>query len=288
MTGLPAPGLMLGHSGFPGWYPGQELAFRQVMDWIADPDRRYLCAAIPTGSGKSLLAAMAARASGRRGVVLTATKGLQDQLLRDFYEIGMVDVRGQNNYPCVVDVERQRSADDGPCHSGLHCPHQLQGCPYYDQLRRATASDLVVTNYSYYLAQTTTQHGLGDVPLLILDEADQAFHTIESHFTTTLRRADLEPLGILFPQSPENWTEWKRWAFRAHARLQHLERMAKQEIAAEYGDVKRIPAQAMRSLRMIARAAQRLQVVAASIGDWVWELTPVGYRFVPVWPGEYA
>ena len=118
---LPTPEQILGHPKFPTWYPGQDHIYSLFMDWMGS-DKRFLCASISTGSGKSLLAALLTSTSGRRAVTLTATKGLQTQLLGDFSDVlGMEDIRGQNSYSCMLVPET--NVDEGPCHAGAWCPH---------------------------------------------------------------------------------------------------------------------------------------------------------------------
>jgi Rad3-related DNA helicase len=54
----------------------------------------------PTGWGKSPVIVADALRSGEPSAIVTATRGLQDQYLNDFKSIGMVDLRGRNNYAC--------------------------------------------------------------------------------------------------------------------------------------------------------------------------------------------
>ena len=107
---------MLGHPKFTDWYYGQDRIFSHIMDWATSKTPgtpKFMCAAIPTGSGKSLMAVLTARMSGMRSAYLTATKGLQEQLTSDFERIGMVDIRGQNSYTCRL------SQDPGPVVAGM-------------------------------------------------------------------------------------------------------------------------------------------------------------------------
>ena len=102
---LPSPKLMLGlgpdGDAFGSWYAGQDVVMAQILDWLTNGPK-FLCAGLPTGVGKSLMAALVATLSHRRTAVLTATKGLQDQFMTDFHPVGFRDIRGQNAYPCVA------------------------------------------------------------------------------------------------------------------------------------------------------------------------------------------
>jgi superfamily II DNA or RNA helicase len=81
---LPSPGTLLGlkNDQFLFWYPGQAEAFNYAMNWYYSP-ARFLGLSLPTGSGKTLVALLLARLTGTRTCILTATKGLQTQYLRD-------------------------------------------------------------------------------------------------------------------------------------------------------------------------------------------------------------
>jgi len=205
---LPSPSDLLGAGQFHDWYPGQYDLLRQCLDWYHSP-ARFLGVAVPTGSGKSLSALLLSKLSETRTVILTATKGLQDQYLKDALPVGGAVVKGQNNFPCIL--VNGLNADEGPCHDGLPCSLKQQ-CPYRVQLARALDSKLVITNYAYWLAQTNFSTGLGDVGLLICDEAHLAFSAMENYLTIFLSSLDLQPLGIGFPSDADQWGVWRSWA----------------------------------------------------------------------------
>lgn len=190
---LPPPSHLIGHPRFSSWYPGQDKAAAQIISWLGS-DKRFLCAPIPTGLGKSLLGTIAAVLYGRRTVTLTVTKGLQDQMMRDFSYLGLVDIKGQNSYQCIQNP--LISVDVGMCHTGRECDLKSR-CLYYSHLADAKSSSLVVTNYAYWLAQNEYGGGLklGDVEdhkLLIMDEAHLARKALESHLTTTMTYSELD------------------------------------------------------------------------------------------------
>jgi len=157
---LPTPNLILNHPKFDHWYPGQEEALVSILEWLRNDSKRFLCASMPTGSGKSLLAVLSQVLGSRRTAVLTVTKGLQGQLTQDFEQSGMVDIRGQNSYLCNLEADGETSVEDGPCHGGWNC---TTPCTYFSRLYQAQQSNLLVTNYSYYLAQTHYGTGLRDI-----------------------------------------------------------------------------------------------------------------------------
>jgi len=93
--------------------PGQEAMARAVATALSE--RRHLVVQAGTGTGKSLAYLVPAALSGRRVVVATATKALQDQLAQnDLPQVAAVlgsrfsfaVLKGRNNYLC-----RQRALE---------------------------------------------------------------------------------------------------------------------------------------------------------------------------------
>ena len=106
---------------FTGWRPGQEGA---ILDAV-ECNRRFLANSMPTGWGKSLWYIAVAKLLDYRVCILTSTKALQDQLLHDFSDIGLVDIRGRGNYECCLGAGYT-------CDEGRHakCPRkQTTRCP---------------------------------------------------------------------------------------------------------------------------------------------------------------
>ena len=127
---LPLPSQLLGKSQFNEGHSGQEDAIEAVYDWYRGP-KRFMGLSAPTGSGKSLIAMASGRLSGGRVRGLPHTKGLQDQLISDFEPVGLVDIRGQNNYLCLhPEVQTTTYVDKDISHTGAICPLQQGGCTY--------------------------------------------------------------------------------------------------------------------------------------------------------------
>lgn len=158
----------------------------------ANSKAKFVAQCAPTGFGKSLAYVangLLEAANGGRTVILTSTKGLQDQLAKDFAEVS-VDVRGQNAYPCVISSVGA-SVADGPCHIGMQCGKKDSGCAYFDAVRAAVASPVVVTNYAYWLAINRYGEGIGPVTQLICDEAHDAPGILADFLSVELTRDDL-------------------------------------------------------------------------------------------------
>ena len=211
---MTTPSEILGIKKFDRWYPGQEDLFNQVMEWI-NTGPQALGLSVPTGYGKSLLGMLIAQMSGRKTVYLTATKGLQDQLMRDFGAVGLgrgavelKDIKGQNEYRCLEFQSMQ--VDRAPCHTGYNCPSKRQ-CPYYMALEEAQRAKRVVTNYHKWMYQIYSHDSMKvsmprDTQLLICDEAHQIASVLENFLTVRFTAKDRD----LFPWDP-HWSArvWK-------------------------------------------------------------------------------
>jgi len=288
---LPTPNIILNHPKFDHWYPGQEEALVSILQWLNGP-KRFLCASMPTGSGKSLLAVLSSVLGSRRAAVLTVTKGLQGQLTQDFEQIGMVDIRGQNSYLCNLIQDGETAVDDGPCHAGIVCSLKTSGCSYYDKLSTAKASNLLVTNYSYYLAQTIygkdgLQEGQNTNPLqlLVCDEAHLAFQALESFMAVYLSNGEVEALGTHFPYS-DDWETWQDWAAKTAIKAEIEHEKIKREIKNLLETGSKITGVMLRKNKHYANLVIRLKSLSDASGRWIWDKKKGGVSFAPVWPGE--
>jgi ATP-dependent DNA helicase DinG len=281
-TVLPVPSAISPLQEYTTWYPGQDRAFSAIMDWMAS-DSRWLCVEAPTGTGKSLLAMLSATVSRRRTAIITATKGLQDQLGRDFGE-HLRDIRGQNSYLCRR-LGDGSTVEHAPCHAGVPCAHRdyPSTCDYYGALERTSSATVAVTNYAYWMAQHAHSAGIGDRELLILDEAHLIFSALESHVSVRLAPHEVGVAGGDWPtQDFKSWAGWRGWAHRNAATAGYQADKLKLAAQADQG-----PA-VMRAYSRMQSLNARLKTIAASHGEWAWERTTRGLAFSPIWPEEYA
>lgn len=287
--------------GFPPKFQTWRDAQIRAIDQTIASSKRFVAATAPTGFGKSLYAVASAllHPEVRRALYLTGTKGLQDQLAGDFLPLGLCDVRGQRNYPCVAlerggVLDRYRRArgyvgcDEGPCHSGVRCPlgpsreefYRRPDCPYYGAVHDAREATLVNTNYAFWLAQGAYGQGIGAFDFLVLDEADQAVDELEAFLTFTITTEDASHLRTRLLESPELQT-WKDWAAHHYARL-----------AGRLDELEGIPpadaheAQSRRALKGTLGKLDRLRQI--DVHDWI--LEPDTYRstFSPMRVSRYA
>jgi len=198
----------------PGWEsrPEQLALAREVERAFAE--RRVLVAEAGTGTGKTLAYLVPAALSGRKVVISTATKTLQDQLfhkdlplLRDGLglDVRATLVKGRANYLCLQRLERVErepsllgpGADEAwdQLHRwaattretclGARCP--LHEACFVTRLRaRAEASDILVVNHALFFAdlalRTSRGNGEGVLPrydAVVFDEA----HALEDAAT---------------------------------------------------------------------------------------------------------
>lgn len=196
-----------------------------VIVAAACSDKRFVIINAPTGIGKTAIYLGLASLLGGRGAVLTQTKGLQSQIAAEFQPMGLVEVKGQSNYPCLYfedDVERGvRKAlpgcDEGPCHAGVKCLLKDSGCRYYGAVRRAASSRYMVTNYAYWMTmQRYAEPGtLGGFSTLVLDEAHDAASALAEFVKITIDRGVVERfLGMTAPKDA-TISEWVDWADHA-------------------------------------------------------------------------
>jgi len=309
MTNLPSPSVLLGVSKFEEWYPGQSEAFDYAMDWYHSPSR-FLGLSLPTGSGKTVIALLLAKMSGVRTCILTATKGLQTQYLRDAIALGGVEVKGQNNFKCTL--VPTLTAEEAPCHEGLSCMFSRSGgCPYRDQLARSIDAPIVITNYAYYLAQTRYSSGIGDFGLIVLDEGHSAFGALENHLSVYLDRMSIESLGLQFPSLPTSeifarsgngrkkksldpdaltppdlWAQWRSWASCSAPVAQDRVDELEAEVRELHSSGSPIPGALSRAYRSAKSTSAKLQSLSAGSGDWVIQKTHHGVRFTPRWVAD--
>lgn len=302
-TGLPPPNLLGLPEKYGEWRPGQDGAVLRLLE----TGKRFIVLGMPTGSGKSL-AYMAAGVLDEEApaLYLTSTKGLQNQLISDFGPVGLADVRGMGNYPCIEmsdgkqgglygrDANSRRIAcDEGPCLAGWKCDKANGGCEYFDAQRTAQRSHLSVTNYAYWMAVRNSERE-GSTPVLgrrgrlVLDEAHAAFDELADHLAIEIGHWEVE--SILTGEWPDGgFEDWKKWARGAAGRIAGQVEILSSEIKLGIRGNKASLAH-LRELRDLHR---RLGAICEARGQWVWEESRDRrgrrvMRLDPVWPGDYA
>ena len=288
---LPSPAQLIDAPKFDHWFPGQEELVMKVMAWLQG-DKRFLCANVPTGFGKSIVAIIAGHLSGRWKIVyLTYTKGLQYQLMADFDgPVQMHEIRGQSNYECM-DAPPAR-VDEGKCHAGETCDLKSV-CSYYHALQFAKWSRFTNTNYSYWLAQNYYGDGLlpkneldeveGTYPLVVMDEAHLAGRALEQHLTVNLGEMDFSVLGWEMEEM-QAWT-WEQWQLKCKYKEGELNHEAS-ELAKEMKDHTASRGE-RRRYKMLKNLELQMKAVGTAEIEWVREWGGSSVSLCPVWPSHY-
>lgn len=180
----------LGLPQFAQWRSQQPSAITELIDALTPMDLGgggYDYAVLPdqAGFGKSgvylgMSQLMRRTEDITRTIIMTASRGLQDQVGRDapFSE----DIKGRANYKCTYDGSRKRNltCKDGPEHG---CEIE-DSCAYTARKRICSTHHTVITNYACRLSMSMYPNatGVGEFDLNIADEA----HLIPDEITRAM------------------------------------------------------------------------------------------------------
>ena len=159
---------------------------------------KYIVLEAGTGTGKSAIAKTLTDIYDE-SYILTSTKQLQDQYLRDFD--GITLVKGRSNFNCLHYLARDCSM--GKCIAeGHRCRFSLKDrddeitedntCPYYYQKYLALNSRCVISNYHYMILELNYVKDFQKRNLLICDEAHNLESTLMDRLTLEFSKSDLK------------------------------------------------------------------------------------------------
>ncbi len=316
---LPAPYKLGAPRKFTEYRESQDEVIMRVVACKA----RFVAVVAPTGFGKTLMSFLLAKLEAQRAVLLTATRGLQDQVHGDFASAGLVDIRGAGNYACeferfepdaarrsglLRDVgpaenaffksmgwkERKtktvgvvRTCDDAPCHSGSTCRGKLGGCTYFDAVRAAHKAELFDTNYSYWMASHAYSGGLGKVGIMLADEAHEIPEELSRHLRVSLSSRQLARCRTAVSSHPPVHGGARALGEWAAWSFEVLKRLAIPAALACQDDAARM-ARLPSDIRDLGRVLHRLREVGKE-SDWAIERDDRGALvFEPVDPAPYA
>ena len=184
-----------------------------------DDGYKYIVLEAGTGTGKSVIAATLAKMYSP-AFILTMTKQLQDQYLKDFEKEGFTLVKGRNNFFCKE--KEIYSGEDIRCNHGtckerfaFRCKHKFISleydadttlerafrnnywksdihCNYLEQKVDGINADVVIANYDYGMLELNYVHDFIKRKLLILDEAHNLENKIMSFIELEIDRNQLE------------------------------------------------------------------------------------------------
>ena len=280
MTRIPNPQEIGLPEKFSSWRTNQA----EALSVMITSRKRVVAICAPTGFGKTLCVMGAAIMSGVPTCIVTNSRGLQDQYIEAFSEIGLVDIRGRRNYDCAA--KPGCTCEDG--HNSQCVFRGTINCPSSQAEMRAAASGLVVTNYAKWCSARKWGQGMSHFQQVIFDEFHEGPNALAQALQVVLNFREVsEHLKMDFPMHPdaEEFVNWKRWAIRARAKAEDELIKAQARIT---GIVNPKPAW-IRHFTHMRNLARRLATIStASAKDWVVDVVETGYQFDPIRPARYA
>ena len=297
---------------FTSWRSDQWSAVNRILS----STKRFVVICMPTGAGKSLVAMAAAVLSGRT-VVLTATKGLQEQISAEMESL-VSDIRGLNNYLCPIaetlGIAKDTTVGDAPCQCGYGCVKRRGGCTFYDQYRTAQKSDVVVTNYQMWMNDGAKESGdRGDlqygippvasdvyeieaarekqkVRMLICDEIHDGPEQVSMFLGVDFSRRECLAMRLDWPDAGLSVDDWRQWAIGWLIKVAVRVSDAEAKVKSSGG---RSWSKELKHLRDIKRKLDRLSGMQAADG-WILNeedvqgRSMISVRFDPLSPARYA
>ncbi|MNM62397.1 ATP-dependent DNA helicase DinG [compost metagenome] len=172
--------------------PQQKTVLEKLQkSWENDSYKFYVCE-LPTGFGKSPVA-QAIGMTVDDTFLLTVTKQLQDQYVKDFGSKKVVSLKGKANYPC--NVKDGLNVECGPCTVDKNLLKECKSngiCAYYKQRDRALAAQIAVTSTQFFLYSTTCGRYWKPRDTIIVDECHLLEQTLVQWATTLISPKELK------------------------------------------------------------------------------------------------
>lgn len=170
-----------------------------------DRGYKYIVLEAGTGTGKSVMAATLSLMFDST-YILTVTKQLQDQYLKDFNSLGFKVVKGRGNFRCRKYAEEniKNACDEGRCVlEGYRCEYsikrrspsqinQANTCEYEYQKWRALTSKVVISNYHYLFLELNYNQDFNKRKFLVCDEAHNLEDSLMSQLKLEFKRSELK------------------------------------------------------------------------------------------------
>jgi Rad3-related DNA helicase len=254
----------------------------------------------PTGTGKTGIIIAAALLSGKRVLIMCATKIEQQQYMNNLINSDINDVvtvMGKGNFHCVLPrVQKGASThaceeqlcslvhkDEAPCAvDGFQCPVR-SSCPYDLQKARAVGAQVVVTNYAYGLAMLNyvgAEGGLGVRDIIVSDEGHVLDEMLEQFISIRISKRVVDRLfNVSLPKFKDggdipNWIGW----------VEDNEMMLKQA-TDKYEDIypEDLNRVEMKDYLSTYRYLDYFRTIAEMDQNWVVEEDSNMFTFQPVW-----
>jgi ATP-dependent DNA helicase DinG len=256
---------------------------QKALNMLLESEQRFKVLVMPTGSGKSPTYIAYALMNGLRTCVLTSTKPLQDQLLTDFAECGMVDIRGRNNYQCSM--SSAISCEQG---RAINCPYRrTTNCPYKSQLELVKQSRLVTTNYVYWILANQASDSMGKFDVLILDEGHDTDQEIASAASVEITAKECHSyLNTHWPSDPDKIDSWQLWAEDQLPNVQSI--IDRINARIKHGDSSIQTAEDSIKFDALLQKLMTIMSMEPSHKDWICHETKRGYSLDPLWASDHA
>lgn len=264
---------------FQAWRPAQVDALR----FLLTAQKRIKAVSAPTGFGKTAVYVAWALISKEPTCFVTDSRALQDQLMADFGEVGMVDIRGRRNYVCELHPDEGYTCEQG--YQG-GCPYKgTIACPSSAAEMRAATSLLVSTNYDKWTASKRYGTGMTHFKRVVFDEGHESHNALARSLQVVLHHPERERLlGMDPPVDAESLVAWKTWAIEGRAVVE----AELQRALAKLKSANPRPSQVRHALH-VKNLHRRLGTLATcNPSNWVVEEIEKGFQFDPVRPGRYA
>lgn len=279
MLHIPAPHELGFPPKFDSWRPPQIEALRLLLT----STKRVKALSAPTGFGKTPVYVAYALITKLPTCFVTDSRALQDQLLRDFESVGLVDIRGRRNYTC--DMKPDYTCEDG---YASRCPYKgTVGCPASAAEMRAATSFLVVTNYDKWTSARKYGQGMAHFQQVVFDEGHQSPDALSRAMQVVLSHREItEALRLEFPPQSqcEEFVNWKPWAAEARAVAEE----AMMEARARLQESVTKPSWVRHFLHMRNLSKRLATIATAAPQNWVVDSIEQGYQFDPVRVGAYS
>lgn len=191
---------------------------------------KYIVLEAGTGTGKSAIAATLSSIY-ESSYILTVTKQLQDQYVKDFPNLSLV--KGRANFTCRKDPTL--TCDEGKCICEADpCENPKTECDYFIQKHRALNSRAVISNYHYMFLELNYVEDFTRRQLMIFDEAHNLENVIMSQLKLEFSIEDLKDYlklditdDLLFELENGDYDAWLMFIQEVRDRyLKELERIA--------------------------------------------------------------
>lgn len=214
---------------FPKIRPQQEKAIEFALDQFLNKDKKFVIIEAETGTGKSPMAITIAKYLNKHlkakeeyesgGWILTTQKMLQDQYMKDFGvpRGSLRTIKSSSNYGCEF-FKKNR------CSDSLHLLKEADpdskfykkcyySCNYKIQKRAFIDSDLGITNFPYFLTETSYIQKIVPKKCLVIDEAHNIEEELGKHIEVVISEKfafailDLEMPEIKNQQQAVDWVK---------------------------------------------------------------------------------